>query len=57
MNIFSTSDSTDDYLTPPMDPPTSENEDILNSTGSFSENAWDNYQVRMFIMLYSVKNT
>ncbi|XP_041353750.1 uncharacterized protein LOC121371719 [Gigantopelta aegis] len=42
------SDTSDDYLTPPMDPPTSENEDILNSTGSFSENAWDNYQAPLY---------
>ncbi|KAK7507093.1 hypothetical protein BaRGS_00001944 [Batillaria attramentaria] len=42
----SESETTDDYLTAPMDEVmTSADEDPHNSTGSFSENAWDPYQM------------
>ena len=39
----------DEYVTATMDEVmTSADEDPHNSTGSFSENAWDNYQVGHF---------
>ncbi|XP_067682789.1 nuclear migration protein unc-83-like isoform X1 [Haliotis asinina] len=44
----SDSDTSDAYLTPLVEPLTSDNEDVLNSTGSFSENAWDNYQSPLY---------
>ncbi|XP_076464903.1 uncharacterized protein LOC143296731 [Babylonia areolata] len=44
--LESESETTDDYVTASMDEViTSADEDPHNSTGSFSENAWDNYQM------------
>lgn len=49
-NKFSIMLISDDYMTAPMDMMTSADEDPHNmSTGSFSENAWDNYQVLFHI--------
>ncbi|XP_050406515.2 uncharacterized protein LOC126821926 isoform X2 [Patella vulgata] len=44
----SDTETSDEYDTAPLEPFTSENEDVLNSTGSFSENAWDNYQAPLY---------
>ncbi|ESP01616.1 hypothetical protein LOTGIDRAFT_172560 [Lottia gigantea] len=44
----SDSETSEAYDTAPLEPLTSENEDVLNSTGSFSENAWDNYQAPLY---------
>ncbi|KAL8613804.1 hypothetical protein ACOMHN_029661 [Nucella lapillus] len=44
--LESESETTDEYVTASMDEAiTSADEDPHNSTGSFSENAWDNYQM------------
>ncbi|GFO03815.1 A-kinase anchor protein 6 [Plakobranchus ocellatus] len=40
------SETTDEYLTAPMEIPTSEGDDVHNISGSLSENSsWDNYQM------------